>query len=35
MGKSWRQADLLGEAAHDGRRLLVSPALIAARTTRA
>ena len=31
----WRQADLLGEAGHDGRWLLASPALIAARTTRA
>jgi hypothetical protein len=32
---AWRQADPLGEAGQDGCRLLVSPALIEARTTRA
>jgi hypothetical protein len=32
---AWRQADPPGEAAHDERWPVVSPALIAARTTRA
>jgi hypothetical protein len=32
---AWRQADPPGEAAHDERWPVVSPALMAARTTRA
>jgi Homeodomain-like domain len=35
LAAAWRQADPLGEAAHDERWPVVSPALIAARTTRA